>query len=174
MQGPVGEPHGCPRGTGARRRWLSPGWNSGLHRGGGGRGWLKAERWVMRHGIAAGSAAGPRLQEKLDRGRQVPVAAAPLIPIRGIEEIPKIALRAWDAKAAQGDRGPCATEPPWLAVGPGAGGCLQPTALAGTRVAPELRRLPGAAACPDTAASPSWAGALPAPLGWHCARGSQA
>ncbi|XP_010568033.1 PREDICTED: troponin C, skeletal muscle [Haliaeetus leucocephalus] len=70
----------------------------------------------MRHGIAAGSAAGPRLQEKLDRGRQVPVAVAPLIPIRGIEEIPKIVLRAWDAKAAQGDCGPCTTEPPQLAT----------------------------------------------------------
>lgn len=33
-----------------------------------GRGWLKAERWVMRHGVAAGSMGGLRLQEKLDRG----------------------------------------------------------------------------------------------------------
>lgn len=87
---------------------------------------LKAERWVMRHGVATG---GLRLQEKLNRGRQVPVAMAPLLPIRGDEEIPKIALRAWDAKAVHGDRGPCVMEPPWLAGGPWAGSSLQPTIL---------------------------------------------
>lgn len=71
------------------------------------RGQLKAECWVMRHGVTADSTAAPRLQEKLDRGQQVPVAAAPLLPIRGAEEIPKIALHAWDAKAAPRDHGLC-------------------------------------------------------------------
>ncbi|XP_009469741.1 PREDICTED: troponin C, skeletal muscle [Nipponia nippon] len=103
---------------GTRGPWISPGRSSGLCGGGSGRGRLKAECWVMRHGTAAGSAASSRLQEKLDRGQQVPVAAAPLIPIRGAKEIPKIVLRAWDAKAAPGDHGRCTMEPPWLAGGP--------------------------------------------------------
>lgn len=110
---------GCQRVMGTRGRWLSPSQSSGLHGGGDGKGWLKAEHWVMQHNGADGSASNPRLQEKLDRGQQVPVAAALLIPIRGGKEIPKIALHAWDVKAAHGDHGPCAMEPPWLAGPPG-------------------------------------------------------